>query len=161
MAKKKYIFIVSAAVLITIVSVLVVKLKTSSNKPVSVNRTNISSNSPTSTPSTTSNSSTPSSTNTTVTASAYKDGVFSGSVNSAYYGNVQVQVTVQQGKITNVKYLQYPTEDSTSIYIAKGILPYLKKEVIKAQSANINMFTGATFTSQAFIQSLKSALNKA
>lgn len=158
MAKKKYLLIVTGAVLIIIFSVLAVKLKSSPNKSSAINRTNPSTNTSSNTPSNTTNQPSSAQAN---TASVYKDGVFSGSVNSAYYGNVQVQVTIQQGKITDVKYLQYPTEDSTSIYIAKGILPYLKQEVIKAQSANINIYTGATFTSQAFIQSLSAALNKA
>lgn len=92
---------------------------------------------------------------------AYKNGSFSGSVNSAYYGNVQVQVSIAKGKIVNVSYLQYPNTDTTSVYIAKGVLPYLLKEVISAQSAQINTITGATFTSQAFIKSLAAALNKA
>jgi uncharacterized protein with FMN-binding domain len=95
------------------------------------------------------------------TSIAYRDGQYSGSVNSAYYGNVQVQVSIIKGKIANVVYLKYPNSDSTSVYIAKGVLPYLKKEVLKTQSAHINIITGATFTSQAFIKSLAAALNKA
>lgn len=92
---------------------------------------------------------------------SYKDGSYNGSVNSAYYGNVQVKVNIQKGKIVNVSYIQYPTSDTTSVYIAKGILPYLKKEVIKAQSAHINIISSATYTSDAFISSLSSALQKA
>lgn len=94
-------------------------------------------------------------------ATSYRNGQFSGSVDSAYYGNVQVQVDIQNNKITDVSYLQYPNADYTSIYIAKGVLPLLKKELIKAQSANINAITGATYTSEAFIKSLQAALNKA
>lgn len=92
---------------------------------------------------------------------AYKNGLYSGSVDSAYYGNVQVQVNIQKGKIINVTYLEYPNADTTSVYIAKGVLPYLKKEVLRAQSARVSIITGATFTSQAFIKSLTTALNKA
>lgn len=92
---------------------------------------------------------------------SYKDGTYNGSVNNAYYGNVQVKVNIQKGKIVNVSYLQYPTSDTTSIYIAKGILPYLNKEVIKAQSAHINIISSATYTSDAYISSLSSALQKA
>ena len=126
---------------------------------------------PTTTPTNTTSSNTPSSTSTTATttnqpsgassSSAYKDGVYKGSVANAYYGNVQVSVDIQNGKIASVNFLQYPNLDSTSVYIAQQVMPYLKQEAIKAQSAHVNLITGATFTSQAFVQSLTAALQKA
>ncbi len=91
----------------------------------------------------------------------YKDGVYTGSVQDAYYGNVQVQATVSGGKITGVQFLQYPNDRSTSIYINSQAMPYLQQEAIAAQSANIDIVSGATDTSQAFVQSLASALAQA
>ena len=91
----------------------------------------------------------------------YADGQYTGSVADAYYGNIQVQVTVAGGKITDVVFLQYPNDRSTSRYINEQAMPYLKAEAIAAQSANVDIVSGATDSSQAFQQSLASALAKA
>lgn len=91
----------------------------------------------------------------------YADGTYTGSVANAYYGNVQVQAIISGGKIANVKFLQYPYTHSTSVYINQQAMPYLTQEAIQAQSAQINGVSGATFTSEAFVQSLASALTKA
>ena len=91
----------------------------------------------------------------------YKDGTYTGSVADAYYGNVQVSVTVSGGKISSVKFLQYPNTHSTSVAINQQAIPYLQQEAIQAQSANVQLISGATFTSQAFIQSLQAALSRA
>ncbi len=97
----------------------------------------------------------------TSTSGKYKDGTYTGSVADAYYGNVQVSVTVSGGKITNVKFLQYPNTHSTSVAINQQAMPYLQQEAIQAQSPNVQLISGATFTSQAFVQSLTSALSQA
>jgi uncharacterized protein with FMN-binding domain len=91
----------------------------------------------------------------------YTDGTYIGSVDDAYYGNVQVSVTITSGQITAVKFLQYPNTHSTSVYINQQAIPYLQQEAIQAQSPNVQIITGATYTSQAFIQSLTDALAKA
>jgi uncharacterized protein with FMN-binding domain len=91
----------------------------------------------------------------------YKNGQYTGDVADAFYGNVQVQVTVLGGKISDVAFLQYPSDRSRSMAINSRAMPYLKQEAIQAQGANVDMITGATATSQAFISSLASALNQA
>ena len=91
----------------------------------------------------------------------YKDGQYTGSVADAYYGNIQVQVSISGSKITNVAFLQYPNDRSTSRYINGQAMPYLKAEAISAQSANVDILSGATDSSMAFQQSLGSALAKA
>lgn len=101
------------------------------------------------------------STPTPTTSGQYKDGTFKGSTQNAYWGNVQVAAVVSGGKITKVKILQYPNSHSTSVYINQQALPYLQQETIKSQNANIQIISGATFTSQAFIQSLTDALKSA
>ena len=88
------------------------------------------------------------------------NGTYTGDTVDAYYGYVQVQVTAAGGKISDVKFLQYPSDRSTSIQINKVAMPYLVQEAIAAQSANVNIISGATFTSQAFRKSLQSALDK-
>ena len=95
------------------------------------------------------------------TTNTYKNGTYAGSVANAYYGNVQVEVTIASGKITSVQFLQYPDTHSTSVYINQQAMPYLQQEAIQTQSSNVNIITGATLTSQAFIQSLASALSEA
>lgn len=91
----------------------------------------------------------------------YKDGTYTGSAADAYYGNVQVQATIQGGNITNVAFLQYPDTHSTSVQINTQAMPYLQQEAIQAQSATVNIVSGATDTSEAFQQSLASALTQA
>jgi len=94
-------------------------------------------------------------------AGLYTDGTYIGGVADAYYGNVQVQAVISGGKITDVQFLQYPNTHSTSVYINSQAMPYLKQEAIAAQSANVNIVSGATDTSMAFQQSLASALTQA
>ena len=91
----------------------------------------------------------------------YKDGSYTGDVADAFYGNIQVQVVISGGKITDVIFLQSPNDRSTSIEINSQAMPLLKQEAIQVQSANVSGVSGATASSGAFIQSLQSALNKA
>lgn len=95
------------------------------------------------------------------TATGLKDGSFTGQDFPNFYGDVQVQVVVSGGKITDVKALQYPTDRPQSAYISSVAIPYLHDEALKAQSAQIDIISGATFTSQSYAQSLQSALDKA
>jgi uncharacterized protein with FMN-binding domain len=94
-------------------------------------------------------------------AGQYADGTYTGSPADAYYGMVQVQAVVQNGKLANVQILQYPNTHSTSIYINQQALPYLVQEALQSQNANVNIVSGATDTSMAFQQSLSSALAQA
>ncbi len=91
----------------------------------------------------------------------YQDGQYIGNVADAYYGNVQVEATIQSGQITDVKFLQYPSDRSTSRYINGQAMPYLIQEAIQAQNANVDIISGATDTSGAFRESLAYALAKA
>ena len=91
----------------------------------------------------------------------YKDGQYTGTTADAYYGNIQVVAVIQGGKITDVQFLNYPQDRSTSIQISKRAMPILKSEAIAVQSARVDAVSGATDTSKAFVQSLTSALNQA
>ncbi|MGI0063005.1 MAG: FMN-binding protein, partial [Nitrosotalea sp.] len=64
------------------------------------------------------------------TASMYKDGTYTGSVADAFYGNIQVQVTISKGKINDVQFLQYPNDRGTSIAINQQADPILTQEAI-------------------------------
>jgi len=125
-------------------------------KPASL--TGSGSNSNTSTTSSSGSGSPPSGSSNNV---SYKDGTYTGSVANAYYGNVQVKATISGGKITNVDFLQSPNTHQTSVIINQQAMPYLQQEAIQSQSANVQIVSGATFTSQAFQQSLQSALQQA
>ena len=91
----------------------------------------------------------------------YKDGSYTGSVADAHWGNIQVKAVIQNGKITDVQFLQYPNERNRSVMINNYADPQLTSEAIQAQSANVDIVTGATDTSEAFIQSLSDALSQA
>lgn len=91
----------------------------------------------------------------------YKDGTYIGNSVDAYYGYVQVQVAISGGKIVDVVFLDYPQDAQNSIRINSRAMPILIRETLTAQSANVNAVSGASETSPAYIQSLKSALAQA
>jgi uncharacterized protein with FMN-binding domain len=74
---------------------------------------------------------------------------------------VQVQLTVASGKITNVSVVEYPNNNPRDQEINAQALPILVQETLSAQSAHIDMVSGATVTSDGYLQSLQSALDKA
>ncbi len=84
-----------------------------------------------------------------------------GPVVDAYYGLMQIQAIVQGGRLSSIRVLRYPNDRRTSIFINRQALPMLRDEVISAQSANVDIISGATLTSEAFIRSLGGALGKA
>ncbi len=77
------------------------------------------------------------------------------------FGNVQVQITVVDKKITAATVLQIPNRDRKDVQINNRAVPILNAEAVQAQSADIDMVSGATVTSVAYIQSLQSAIDKA
>ena len=84
-----------------------------------------------------------------------------GSAASTRWGDVQVSITVTAGKITTVDVPEYPTANGKDREINADALPVLTQETLAAQSADIDMVSGATVTSQGYVQSLQSALDKA
>lgn len=98
---------------------------------------------------------------TTKPAGQYRDGTYTGSVADAFYGNVQIQATITGGKLTDVKFLQYPSDRGTSREINNQAMPYLIQEAIQAQNASVQIVSGATQTSGAFQTSLGDALAQA
>lgn len=94
-------------------------------------------------------------------STSYKNGTFDGQPVDAYYGIVQVAVTIQNGSIQNVTFLQYPSDRRTSQEINSQAMPWLTQEAIQAQTANVNIISGATLTSEGFQLSLQSALQAA
>jgi len=77
------------------------------------------------------------------------------------WGPVQLVLTVQQGKITDVDVVQYPNGNGRDQEINQYALPVLVQETLTAQSAEIDMVSGATVTSEGYLASLQSALDQA
>ena len=94
-------------------------------------------------------------------AGRYRDGSFTGTAFDAYFGLVQVRANVQNGILVSVDVLDYPDHQRTSRSINRQALPLLQSEVISAQGTRVNIISGATLTSKAYLRSLKSALSKA
>jgi uncharacterized protein with FMN-binding domain len=84
-----------------------------------------------------------------------------GPVVHTQWGPVQVQVTVESGKLSDVSVLQYPNGNPRDQQINDYALPILVQESLDAQSANIDMVSGATVTSDGYLQSLQGALDQA
>ncbi|NYJ07315.1 FMN-binding protein [Petropleomorpha daqingensis] len=84
-----------------------------------------------------------------------------GSVASTRWGPVQVELTVANGSITDVSVLQYPSGNGRDQQINARALPVLIQETLDAQNAKIDMVSGATVTSEGYLESLQSALDKA
>ena len=84
-----------------------------------------------------------------------------GSVVSTRFGNVQVQITVANGAITASEVTQVPWSNGKDQQINGRAVPVLNAEVVDAQSAGIDMVSGATYTSEAYIRSLQSAIDQA
>jgi uncharacterized protein with FMN-binding domain len=87
-------------------------------------------------------------------------GQFTGSVVDTSYGPMQVQAVLSAGRLTDVTVLQQTTGGHSS-QIDSYALPQLKAEALKAQSANIDAVSGATYTSAGYAQSLQAALDAA
>lgn len=91
----------------------------------------------------------------------YIDGVYTGKPANAYYGTVQVEATIVDGRLDSVAFLQHPTSRRTSERINAIAMPRLESEAIQAQDANVSGVSGASYTSRAFRQSLADALSQA
>jgi len=85
----------------------------------------------------------------------------SGSVEQYGYGELAVSVSLSGSTITGISVPTLQTLEPTSQQIADEAIPLLRQEVLQAQSANISSISGATYTSQAYAQSVQSALDRA
>ena len=77
------------------------------------------------------------------------------------FGIMQVEVTVADGKVTDITATQVPDWDGRSSMISSYAVPSLIDEAIQSQSASVSGVSGATFTSRGFATSLQSALAQA
>jgi uncharacterized protein with FMN-binding domain len=86
---------------------------------------------------------------------------YTGSVAQTRWGPVQVKITVQDGKLTKVTVLQQPNGNRRDQEINDQALPILIDETVSAQNAKIDMVSGATVTSEGYLQSLQAAIDEA
>ena len=86
---------------------------------------------------------------------------YTGSVAQTRWGPVQVSITVTNGKITDVAVPTYPHDNGRDQEINAYALPVLRSETLSAQSADIDTVSGATVTSDGYLQSLQAALDAA
>ncbi|WP_200846940.1 FMN-binding protein [Arthrobacter sp. 18067] len=109
-------------------------------------------------------------TTTSLSSATTSDKSSTGSTTAATYdgasvqtrfGTVQVQVTIQDGKITEVTALQLTDAERKSAQISSRAAPALRSEVLQAQSASVQTIGGATVTSDAYLTSLQAALDAA
>ncbi|HET9076894.1 MAG TPA: FMN-binding protein [Acidimicrobiales bacterium] len=84
-----------------------------------------------------------------------------GSLVQYGYGQLAVRVTLDGTRITDVSLASIQVAEQTSQYIAQQSVPVLRNEVLSAQNARIQAVSGATYTSEAYIRSLQSALSRA
>ena len=77
------------------------------------------------------------------------------------YGVVQVKVSFTGKHITDVRAVHLTDSSSTSVSISAQAAPVLRQEALAAQSAQIDMVSGATYTSEGYQQSLQSAIDAA
>jgi uncharacterized protein with FMN-binding domain len=101
------------------------------------------------------------STSTPTSTTSLKDGTYTGISEQTRFGDVQVEVVISGGKITDVKALHLTDQEQRSVQISNYAAPVLRQEVLASQSANVSNVSGATYTTDAYLSSLQSALDQA
>lgn len=86
---------------------------------------------------------------------------YTGAVAQTRWGPVQVKITVSSGTISTVDVVQYPSGNGKDQEINSYAIPVLTQDTLDNQSATIDMISGATVTSDGYVQSLQSALDQA
>src|SRR5262249_16350235 len=125
--------------------------------PPSASATPSSASASTSSPAASSSAS-PSSTSSSASTAAK---TVTGDVAQTMYGPVEVQITVENGKVTAAEAIESPDQDPRDAQINSYAIPALNSEAVSASSAQIDTISGATYTSNGYISSLQSALDKA
>jgi uncharacterized protein with FMN-binding domain len=88
-------------------------------------------------------------------------GTVTGNPIETPYGTMQVAAVIVNGRLSGVTVLRHTDVGGRSEQIDAAALPVLKSEALSAHSANIDVVSGATYTSRGYARSLQSALDKA
>jgi uncharacterized protein with FMN-binding domain len=91
----------------------------------------------------------------------FKDGTYTGATEQTPYGPVEISVVVSGGKITDINFLQMPSDLGHSQEVTAFSEPLLKQETLDKQSTSLDFVSGATTTSDAYVMSLQAALDQA
>nr|WP_296773548.1 FMN-binding protein [Rhodococcus sp. (in: high G+C Gram-positive bacteria)] len=110
-------------------------------------------------PSPSASAGTPPPSDTTTTAATPQ--TVTGTSVSTRFGPVRVQITITDGTITDAAAIDYPTSNGRDQQINARAVPVLEEETIEAGSADIDMVSGATYTSEGYVESLQSAIDQA
>lgn len=124
-------------------------------------RTSTSSSLPVATPTPTTTPTTSSGTTAAKASTSTYTGTVTGATADTRWGPVQVRVTLASGRITAVDVVQQPDGNRKDQEINADAVPQLVSNTLEAQSARIDMVSGATVTSDGYVQSLQSALDRA
>lgn len=92
---------------------------------------------------------------------AARDGTYTGTLESEVYGRVQVRIVVERGRLTQVSTVTLVGDTPHSQELNRYAAPVLRSEALRAQSSRIDAVTSATYTSDAYIASLNTALIRA
>jgi uncharacterized protein with FMN-binding domain len=95
------------------------------------------------------------------TGSTSSTGTVTGPAVNTRWGPVQVRITTSGGKITDVDVVEYPNNNPRDQEINSYAIPQLVQETLDAQGSDIDMVSGATVTSDGYLQSLQAALDEA
>jgi uncharacterized protein with FMN-binding domain len=98
---------------------------------------------------------------TSTASGTYKDGTYTGDAEDTIYGTVQVAAVINGGKILDIKFLRMPGPEGHSKEVTAFAEDPLKQSTLNHQSANIDFVSGATQTSEGYVQSLQAALDRA
>ncbi|MEO6942314.1 MAG: FMN-binding protein [Terrimesophilobacter sp.] len=93
-------------------------------------------------------------------ASSSAERTITGSSVDTPYGSVQVAITVSGKSISEVSAVHLTDQGGRSVQISNYAAPILRGEVLQSQTAKVNMVSGATYTSEAYLSSLQSALDQ-
>jgi uncharacterized protein with FMN-binding domain len=94
-------------------------------------------------------------------SSSTSSGTYTGDAVTTRYGPVQVEITVENGTITESVVTQVPWSNGRDQQINSYAVPILNDEAVRTQSSQIDMISGATYTSEGYVQSLQSAIDEA
>jgi len=153
-------------IILLVVALLGILAATLKPSPQSTTATTTSTVSPATTATTaspTTTTATPAATTATSTSttSQYKDGSYTGTTSSNRYDDIQVAIVISGGKITAITTPTLRGESGHSTQINSYAVPQLKTQAIAAQSASIDGVSGASYTTEAYVSSLQSALDQA
>jgi uncharacterized protein with FMN-binding domain len=90
---------------------------------------------------------------------AYRSGTSSASAHTDY-GDVRIQVTITRGRIIHATAVEIPHGNQMDVELSRPAVRQLEQEVLRTQSADVDVVSGATYTSTGYLNSLQAALDQ-